>query len=77
MAEDQQAAQAGNNINIQCVSIQPLPEFNPHSEVGEVWVLIGTFGWRTSRCLLYIKCFGKKLQTWILDSIENKFKIAI
>ena len=35
MAEDQQAAQAGNNINIQSVSIQPLPEFNPDSEVGE------------------------------------------
>ena len=35
IAEDQQAAQAGNNINIQSVSIQPLPEFNPDSEVGE------------------------------------------
>ena len=35
MAEDQQAAQAGNNINIQSVSIQPLPEFNPDSTVGE------------------------------------------
>ena len=35
MAEDQQAAQADNNINIQSVSIQPLPEFNPDSEVGE------------------------------------------
>ena len=34
-AEDQQAAQAGNNINIQSVSIQPLPEFNPDSEGGE------------------------------------------
>ena len=35
MAEDQQAAQAGNNIHIQSVSIPPLPEFNPDSEVGE------------------------------------------
>ena len=35
MADDQQAAQVGNNINTQSVSIQPLPEFNPDSEVGE------------------------------------------
>ena len=35
IAEDQQAAQGGNNINIQSVSIQPLPEFNPDSEVRE------------------------------------------
>ena len=52
MAERQaQQAEAGSiNVNAQAVAIQPLPEFNPDSEVGQVWALVGISGSRILKC---------------------------